>query len=327
MLGQKQLSTETILSLPDNQLSLAPMDALANVDEPKQEYLLSFGNDLDKSVNPDTSKFVSSTATPFVKWVGGKRSIIETLKNYLPLQFNGYWEPFSGGAALFFELRSKLFEAHLSDTNLDLVLTYKVIQKDIDLLMQKLKHHAQKHNEDYYYEVRSHQNLKDPIEIAARFIYLNKTCYNGLYRVNRKGEFNVPFGRYTNPGILQEQNLRAVHTALKNVDIRYGDFRDIQPKTGDFAYFDPPYHPTNETSFTKYHRLDFSQKDQAKLRDFALTLHKKGILVMLSNSDTRFIRDLYCQKAFKIHQVMAPRFVNCKPNKRSSVNEVIITNY
>lgn len=271
---------------------------------------------------------IPGVATPFVKWVGGKRSIIDSLKLRLPPSFNEYWEPFVGGGALFFELRSTLTKTpHLSDTNFDLVMAYKAVQRDLDALIERLKAHAAKHSETYYYEIRAQHNLQDPLDIAARFIYLNKTCYNGLYRVNSRGEFNVPFGRYTNPGIVQEDNLRAVHKALQEVDIRYGGFEEINPQPGDFAYFDPPYHPTDDTSFTKYHKLDFSEKDQTKLRDFAVELHRRGVKVMLSNSDTRFIRDLFSAKYFTISEVMAPRFVNCKPNKRNAVSELIITNY
>ena len=206
-------------------------------------------------------------------------------------------------------------------------MAYKVIQKDPEPLIARLKEHAKEHKETYYYEVRGQHDTQDPIEIAARFIYLNKTGYNGLYRVNSKGEFNVPFGRYTNPGIAQEDNIRAVHKTLQGVDIRWGGFETIEPQNGDFAYFDPPYHPTDETSFTAYSKSGFSETDQEKLRDFVLELHKQGVKVMVSNSDTKFIRDLYKSKVFTIATVQAPRLVNCKPNKRNAVSEVVITNY
>lgn len=310
-------------------------------DKRKQEALLTldmdFGEALEryaqvntKDLNdPETEESppIPGVATPFVKWVGGKRSIIDALKARLPKEFKGYWEPFVGGGALFFELRQRLTESHLSDTNFDLIMAYKVIQKDPETLIALLKQHAEKHSEEYYYSVRSQHQLQDPVEVAARFIYLNKTGYNGLYRVNSSGEFNVPFGRYKNPGVVQEDNLRAVHKALEGVEIRLGGFEEIAPKAGDLAYFDPPYHPTDDTSFTAYSKAGFSEKNQQQLRDFALELHKKGVLVMLSNSDTKYIRDLYGDKAFKIYEVMAPRFVNCKPNKRNPVSELIITNY
>lgn len=266
-------------------------------------------------------------ATPFVKWVGGKRSIIDALKLRMPPEFNAYWEPFVGGGALFFELRSRLTEAHISDTNFELIMAYKVIQKEPEPLITRLKAYAAQHNEENYYKTRGEHEQTDPIEIAARFIYLNKTGYNGLYRVNSKGQFNVPFGRYTNPGIAQEDNIRAVHKALEGVDIKWGGFETIKPQPGDFAYFDPPYHPTDKTSFTAYSKSGFSEKDQERLRDFVLELHKRGVKVMVSNSDTKFIRDLYKSKVFTISTVQAPRLVNCKPNKRNAVSEVVITNY
>jgi DNA adenine methylase len=270
---------------------------------------------------------MEGVATPFVKWVGGKRSIIELLTARMPMSFGTYWEPFAGGAALFFELRENLQNPHLSDTNFDLIVSYKVIQKNPVPLLEALQRHAAQHNEAYYYSVRSQHNLRDPIAIAARFIYLNRTCYNGLWRVNGKGEFNVPFGRYTNPRIVQSNNLWACHAALQGVDIRFGAFDGIAAKAGDFVYFDPPYHPTDETSFTKYSKSDFTESDQLRLRDFALELSAQQVKVMISNSDTSFIRSIYQENGFKVSTIRAPRLVNSKADKRGCVNEVVITNY
>ena len=272
------------------------------------------------SVDGDSNK-----ATPFLKWVGGKRSIIEDLKKRLPEKYNAYYEPFVGGGALFFELVPK--KAFLSDANLHLILTYKAIQKDIDELVDRLKVHQKQHNKEYYYQVRSLHQLGNPIDIAARMIYLNKTCFNGLWRVNSKGEFNVPMGTYTNPGIAQEVNLRACHHALKDATIEYRNYSKIEPEAGDFCYFDPPYHPTSETSFTKYSKFDFTEKDQTELRDFCTELHKKGVHIMISNSNTKFIRDLYKAPHFNIDIVNAPRLVNSKASGRNAVEEVLITNY
>ena len=264
-------------------------------------------------------------ATPFLKWVGGKRSIIEELKKRVPQGYNDYYEAFIGGGALFFELTPK--KAYLSDTNLDLILTYKVIQKDVDRLIARLKEHQKKHNSAYYYKIRAWHNLDDPIEIAARMIYLNKTCFNGLWRVNARGEFNVPMGSYVNPHIVREDNLRLCAKALKSVIIEYKDYSKIEPKAGDFCYFDPPYHPATDTSFTKYSKLDFTEKDQVDLMNLSTELHEKGVHVMISNSNTKFIRDLYKASHFKIGIVNAPRLVNCKSNERSPVEEVLVTNY
>ncbi|MCA0428721.1 MAG: DNA adenine methylase [Bacteroidetes bacterium] len=266
-------------------------------------------------------------ATPFLKWVGGKRSLIDELKARLPDEFNNYFEPFVGGGALFFELHSRLKSAHLSDMNFDLIITYSVIQKDLPKLIEQLKIHQAKHSETYYYKVRSMHNLEDPIQIAARMIYLNKTCFNGLWRVNSKGEFNVPIGSYSNPGILQEDNLNHCRVALSRAKIENKEYFKINPAPGDFVYFDPPYHPTSETSFTRYSKQDFSEKDQSDLADFCIELHKKGVFVMVSNSDTSFIKNLYKASYFNIGIVNAPRLVNCKPNGRNSVQEVLITNY
>jgi DNA adenine methylase len=271
---------------------------------------------------------VSDTVVPFVKWVGGKRSIVEHLKRRFPTSIREYYEPFVGGGALFFEMQKRASRSHLSDSNLELMLTYRVVQKDPQALLTRLRKHAKAHYDEYYYKVRSLHALQDPVEIAARFIYLNRTCYNGLYRVNKKGEFNVPVGDYANPGIVQESNILACSRALQaNVTLAYRDFISIEPSRDDFVYFDPPYHPTDETSFTAYSKADFTEKDQVRLAEFAKNLHEAGVKVMLSNSNTRFIRDLYRSSIFRVELVNAPRMVNCKPNGRSAVEEVLITNY
>lgn len=263
---------------------------------------------------------------PFVKWVGGKRSIIDELKSRLPSDISEYYEPFVGGGALFFAVQSRIETAVLSDVNTDLLLTYQVIKKDVEKLIEKLKVHQENHDEKYYYKIRSQHNLVDPVEVAARFIYLNKTCFNGLYRVNKKGEFNVPIGRYTNPNVVHELNLRACQIALEKATIKLQSYDKIKPSAGAFVYFDPPYHPTSETAyFTQYSKGGFSEKDQIALRDFFAKLAKQGVNVMLSNSNTPFVQDLY--KGYNIAIIDAPRNVNCKPNKRNSVEEVLITNY
>lgn len=270
-------------------------------------------------------------ACPFVKWVGGKRSILHEILPRVPQEFGDYYEPFVGGGALFFELCPRIKRAYLSDTNIDLVLAYNVIKKDPELLIDLLKRHAKCHakqaKDEYYYKVREQHELQDPIRIAARLLYLNRTCYNGLFRTNREGRFNVPMGRYKNPNIIQEDNIMLCHRALQKAVIEIKDFTAIEPKKGDFVYFDPPYHPTDETSFTQYTKSDFTEKDQERLRDFALKLHKAGVKVMISNSRTRFIENLYANKIFKIGIVDAPRVVNCKADRRKMTKEVLITNY
>lgn len=276
---------------------------------------------------PEEDAGPAGRAAPFVKWAGGKRSIIRELVTRLPANLGHYWEPFVGGAALFFEIHERLERATLSDSNFELTVTFGAVKRDPLGLIARLEEHAKRHKETYYYKVRGQHDLQDPIEVAARFIYLNKTCYNGLYRVNRKGEFNVPIGSYVNPDIVNRDNILRCSEALKKADIVYQEFDKIQPVKGDFVYFDPPYHPVNATSFTKYTKLDFSEIDQGRLRDFALKLHKEGVNVMLSNSDTPLIRDIYKSSVWNLSTVQAPRNVNCKPNGRGAVSELVITNY
>lgn len=290
---------------------------------PFDEALERFANVNTRVVEPETDY----DASPFVKWVGGKRSIIDQLTKNLPENFESYYEPFMGGAALFFEIQSRINQAYLSDTNFDLVITFKAVQKDPKALIAKLEEHARKDSDDYYYKIRAQHELQDPINIAARFIYLNKTCFNGLYRVNKKGEFNVPRGSSTKPNIIQKDNILAGSQILQKANIEYREFDAIKPITNDFVYFDPPYHPSDSTSFTKYTKLDFSEKDQQRLRDFALQLNRVGVKVMLSNSDTPFIRNLYSANIWHVKTVQAPRMVNCKADGRGAVNELLITNY
>lgn len=295
------------------------------LDIPFDEAMQRFANVNTRDLTAITEPVKENGATPFLKWVGGKRGIIKELTSRLPETYNDYYEGFVGGGALFFDMKPK--KAFLSDANLDLVITYKVVQKDVEKLIEALKKHARLNCEEYYYRVRKRHDLDDPIEVAARMIYLNKTCFNGLWRVNRKGEFNVPMGKYANPGICQEDNLRACSKALQSATIEYKGYENITPKQGDFCYFDPPYHPTSGTSFTSYAIGDFSEKNQSELADFCKELHRKGVKIMLSNSNTPFIRNLFSSNIFNIAIVNAPRNVNCKPNGRNAVEEVLITNY
>jgi len=287
-------------------------------------------------------------AHPFVKWVGGKRALMSELIAHLPPQFNSqthcYYEPFLGGGALFFALQSgqwqdetkplikSLIRANLSDANLDLTTTYQVVKSQPNELIDKLKEHQVNHNLEYYYQIRHCHNLESSLEIAARFIYLNKTCYNGLYRVNSQGHFNVPIGKYKDTSaIVQAENILACSAALQGINLDHQGFDQIKPQSGDFVYFDPPYDPIDQgisaKSFTKYAKLDFTKKDQIALRDFAITLHENGVYVMISNSNTQFIRDLYQDKFFYINLVTAPRFINSKASQRGGVTEVLICNY
>lgn len=313
----KKMAKDT--ELKDVQLSLGDME----FGEALNRFLQVNTKDIQTVANGEEKQEVPR---PFIKWVGGKRSIIHELISRLPDNISEYYEPFLGGGALFFAKQKDITNANLSDVNIDLLLTYQVIKKDVETLVAKLKIHAEKHSDEYYYKIRSKHELSDPVEIAARFIYLNKTCFNGLFRVNSKGEFNVPVGKYVNPQIVNELNLKACQTALSKATIKLQSYDQIKPNAGAFVYFDPPYHPTSETAyFTQYSKDGFSEKDQIALRDFVNKLTKQKVNVMLSNSNTPFVQDLY--KGYNIAIIDAPRNVNCKPNKRNSVEEVLITNY
>jgi DNA adenine methylase len=277
---------------------------------------------------PLTEDAMETPAQPFVKWVGGKRSLMNSIKAHLPAEFNNYYELFVGGGAVFYALGDRITQAYLSDNNLDLVITYEMIKDDPTRLIARLKELAAGHSEEQYYRVRAGEHT-DPVEVAARFIYLNKTCFNGLYRVNKSGKFNVPIGDYKNPGIVNEENLMACHKALQKAVITYHDYKEIEPRpqAGDFVYLDSPYHPTADDSFTAYTKENFTEQNQSELRDFALELHRANVYVMLSNSKTKLIEDLYRDDAFRLHTVQAPRTINCKPNARGAVDEYLITNY
>ncbi|MGY0399965.1 MAG: DNA adenine methylase [Ostreibacterium sp.] len=264
-------------------------------------------------------KIQEKKATPFVKWVGGKRSILPEIKKHFPDKFAGYYEPFIGGGAIFFDLAKK--QSFISDLNLELITTYLVIKRDVNKLITLLKYHKEKHSEEYFYNLRSKQFLDDPTEVAARFIYLNKTCYNGLYRVNKKNEFNSPFGKYVNPNVVDEENLKLSHLYLRGVNIKYQDYKAIQPNKNDLVYFDPPYHNT----FLGYNSTTFDERKQIELRQFCDQLTKRGVRFILSNSDTDLIREQY--QAYNIFEITAPRFINCKADKRKGGKELLILNY
>jgi len=272
--------------------------------------------------------FLPTKPKPFVKWAGGKRQLVDILLSNVPPSFNRYFEPFVGGGALLFELQPQ--KAVISDINEELINAYQVIKDNVEELINSLKKH--KNTKEYYYAIRAiNPKTLTPIERASRFIYLNKTCFNGLYRENSKGQFNVPFGRYKNPKICDEENLRAVSEFLNKIEIVIlnCDYKETceMAKSGDFVYLDPPYHPISKTaSFTKYNKNDFSEKDQIELSKVFKELDKKGCYVMLSNSNTEFIKRLYT--GYRIQEISANRFINCKANKRGKSNiEVIITNF
>jgi len=283
----------------------------------------------------EAKEIIDQKPKPFVKWVGGKRQLLRQFRElglYPPEYFNPvintYYEPFVGGGAVFFDLLPK--NAELSDLNNELVITYNVIKNNVDELIESLKRHI--YEKEYYLEVRAKkiEDLSD-VEIASRFIFLNRTGFNGLYRVNKSGQFNVPFGRYNDPVICDEDNLRRASDALQDVTIKYQDYKNVlkTAKSGDFIYLDPPYYPINETSsFTSYTAEGFLEKEQTELRDTYIKLHKRGCFVMLSNSDTPFINELYSGlEGVTINKITANRAINSKGSGRGKITEVLVTNY
>nr|WP_309574701.1 DNA adenine methylase [Moraxella osloensis] len=270
---------------------------------------------------------------PFLKWVGGKRQLIPEIVQVLPSAINkmNYVEPFIGGGAILFHLQPQ--KAIINDFNTELINVYKVIKNDVEALINDLAQH--KNDEDYYYHIRaldrndSFTNISD-VQRASRIIYLNKTCYNGLYRVNNSGEFNTPFGRYKNPNIVNEPTLRAVSTYLNsnNISLNSGDYSLVLedlPKNS-FVYFDPPYHPLTESAnFTGYIQGGWDESDQIRLREACDKLTNKGIKFLLSNSCTNFIKEQY--QDYNITVVQATRAVNSNAAGRGNVDEVLITNY
>jgi len=265
---------------------------------------------------------------PFVKWAGGKRQLLDRLIEHAPRSYNTYLEPFIGGGALMFALMPS--KCIISDINAELINTYNVIREDVYELLDSLEQHT--NDEKYFYAMRARNTIAlTSVERASRFIYLNKTCFNGLYRENSKGFFNVPFGRYENPNIVDTENLIAVSKYLNDSDVQFLNQDYIRTaytaKKGDFVYFDPPYLPASKTaSFTKYAKSDFTVKDQERLSIKFSELANRGCYVLLSNSNMPFIKELY--KDFEIIEIEATRAINCKAEKRGKgMYEVIVKSY
>lgn len=271
---------------------------------------------------------------PFVKWAGGKRQILDKLIKYVPEDFNTYYEPFVGGGALFFELSPK--NAVINDSNEELINVFRCIKDEEKLtkMCNELNHHEANHSEEYYYKIRNIDRDKNKFnklsdyKRAARTIYLNKACFNGLYRVNSKGEFNVPFGKKLKVNTYEGQNIGIIHAYLNfnNIKILSIDFEEAvkDAKEGDFIYFDPPY-DSDTSTFNSYTEDGFSKDEQIRLSNVFKNLSDRGCYVMLSNHNTVLINELY--KDFYIHKITAKRNINSNGKKRGKVEEVIITNY
>jgi len=269
---------------------------------------------------------------PVVKWVGGKRQLLQDLVPIFPKNFRSYCEPFFGGGAVLFNLQPK--QAYINDINVELINMYLVVRDNVEQLIDKLSQH--KNESDYFYKVRDwdrdksfYDNL-DPITKAARLIFLNKTCYNGLFRVNNAGEFNTPFGSYNNPNIVNAPVLRAVSLYLQTSEITISskDYVDVLDsiKSSTFVYLDPPYDPVSDTaSFTGYIKNGFNHEEQIRLKLNCDKLDKRGVKFLLSNSATPFILELYSD--YKISSVNAKRAINSVGNRRGDVEEVLVRNY
>lgn len=282
-----------------------------------------------------THQILSVEPKPFVKWAGGKRQIIDAISKHIPQEFGCYFEPFLGGGAVLFYLLqdNPQIKCKVSDLNSDLVLAYVTVRDRVEELIESLQNHAKnyrKNPDSYYYRVRENEP-KSQIEKVSRLLFLNRTCFNGLYRVNGMGKFNVPLGRYSNPNIVNEENLFAVSHALrsKRIQISCRDFASVlqDAKRGDFVYFDPPYQPVSKTAnFTSYTNKDFAYKDLEKLVAVSEKLSDRGCKVLHSNSNSKEVRSLF-SKGWEIVEITANRAINSDSAKRTGQTELLIKNY
>ena len=279
--------------------------------------------------NLELASPTANNCRPFLKWAGGKTQLLPELLARLPRRMNNYFEPFIGGGSLFFRWQPQ--RAHLWDINAELINCYLVIQTQVDALIESLRKH--RYEKDYYYQVRAwdrspeYQHLP-AVDRASRFIFLNKSCFNGLYRVNASGHYNVPFGRYSNPTIVDEENLRACARALKLARVECRTFHDVEHYAGkgDFVYFDPPYAPVSATAdFTAYSKDGFGEDQQRALAELCRRLDQRRVHFMLSNSSTPLTLDLYGE--FRVQQVQANRAINSNGASRGKVPEILVMNY
>jgi len=287
------------------------------------------------------------TASPFIQWVGGKRSLLDKYAPIIPTEFNNYYEPFVGGGAMFYHLQSKYGNTKkyfLSDLNKELIQTYKTIATtEYQEVVKILKYMSVRHCKDFYYEIRNYDreeiaprrykklfdaiDVLTPAEVAARFLYLNATCFNALYRVNGDNLFNVPLGNSLKKDISDNGLLRLCHDVLQDATITYQSYQDITPSAGDFVFLDPPYAPLSATSsFTSYTSEEFGSQQQIELKEFCDKLNENGVKFMLANSNCEFIRDLY--KDYTQYTFALDRRLNCKAEGRKQVedNEILVTN-
>ncbi|HET6516777.1 MAG TPA: DNA adenine methylase [Nitrosopumilaceae archaeon] len=282
------------------------------------------------------TQIATSYPKPFVKWAGGKRQLIPILNQHLPDNYGTFFEPFLGGGAMLFHVVTNhpKQKCIVSDLNSDLVLAYVTIRDKVDELISSLKSHSRKYfknKKSYYYDVRE-SDPKNQVEKTSRLIFLNRTCFNGLYRVNSKGKFNVPLGRYTNPNIVNEENLRSVSSALKSkkIQINCRDFSATldDVKKDDFVYFDPPYQPVSSTAnFTSYTNRDFTYDDLKRLLKLCKKLDSEGCKFMLSNSNSEDVLKTFSNNSWKVFEIEANRAINSNSRKRTGHSELLIKNY
>lgn len=277
----------------------------------------------------------NTLAAPVVKWVGGKRQIINEIQKYIPNHISTYYEPFMGGGAVLFYIQPK--KAVVNDINPELMNIYEVIRDDVEDLIETLESlDKYKHDKDFFLKIRElDRNMEEykkltPVQRASRIIFLNKTCYNGLFRVNKAGQFNTPFGNYKNPNIVNETTLRAVNIYFNKANIKFicDDFENAlkRSRKGAFVYLDPPYDPVSDTSsFTGYDKGGFDQDEQIRLKKVCDKLDEKGVKFLLSNSATDFIKDLYA--GYKIEVIQAKRVINSKADNRGEIEEVLVRNF
>lgn len=271
---------------------------------------------------------------PIVKWAGGKRQLLPEIKKYVPKKYSTYYEPFVGGGAVLFDIQPK--KAIINDVNDELMNLYQVVKDDVDALIKDLENH--KNEADYFYEVRAWDRDLDfykklsNVKRASRVHFLNKTCYNGLFRVNQAGQFNAPYGRYKNPNIKNSITLKAVSKYFNeaNIEFRNTDFEEAVKgvRKGAFIYFDPPYDPVSDSSsFTGYAKGGFNRDEQIRLKKLCDKLNKRGVKFLLSNSATDFILDLYNEEDYRVEIIQAKRTINSKGNDRGEVDEILVRNY
>ena len=273
-------------------------------------------------------------AQPFLKWAGGKRQLLPVIKEYLPKKFTQYYEPFIGAGAVLFSLQPK--RSIINDTNGELINCYRVIKDSPEELLELCQEHRENNSKEYFYSLREQDRREDfqdrsPLFRAARIIYLNKTCFNGLFRVNSSGQFNVPYGNYANPVIADPAVIKSVSAYLNQRDVKImeGDFAKAvsTARKGAFIYFDPPYHPISDTSsFTGYSVNGFGEAEQVRLKELCDKLTERGCQVLVSNSSASLIKKIYSDNNYQIVEVKASRAINAVGSKRGRINELLIHN-